>query len=243
MTRTTSRKLPLFEHLPDRLTFRAVVESLPFRFRRHFKEIFMNALPEAYMLRRGPSEKRQVALTFDDGPDEMTLEYLDLLDKLEMKATFFLIGARAEEQQELVREYARRGHQVAAHGYGHIRFPQLDWKELRTEVARTADCLGARRTAKTWVRPPFGNLSMRVVGTLIAQNYTMAMWSYDSHDFEIKDVDELVKRCSPEILRPGEVVLMHEGQRWTLDALPRIVENLRRADFELVTMAEMFPEY
>jgi peptidoglycan-N-acetylglucosamine deacetylase len=218
------------------------VETLAFRFRRHFKDIFMNALPEAYMLRRGPADKKQVALTFDDGPDEMTLEYLDLLDKLEMKATFFLIGARAEAHPDLVREYLKRGHQVAAHGYGHIRFPLLDWKELKTEVAKTADHLGARRTQKTWVRPPFGKLSMRVVGTLIAQNYTMAMWSYDSHDFEIEDVDELVKKCGPDVLRPGEVVLMHEGQRWTLDSLPRIVENLRGAGFELVTMAEMFPD-
>jgi peptidoglycan/xylan/chitin deacetylase (PgdA/CDA1 family) len=66
------------------------------------------------------------------------------------------------------------------------------------------------------------------------------MWSFDSLDYQIKDADELVARCDPAALAPGEVLLFHEGQRWTLDALPRIVGNLRDAGYECVTMADLF---
>ncbi|HWU86736.1 MAG TPA: polysaccharide deacetylase family protein, partial [Kofleriaceae bacterium] len=68
------------------------------------------------LLRRGPSSPRRVALTFDDGPDHMTGQYLDLLDELGVPATFFVVGASAVARPEAVRDYIRRGHQLASHG-------------------------------------------------------------------------------------------------------------------------------
>ena len=68
----------------------------------------------------------------------------------------------------------------------------------------------------------------------------VALWSLDPRDYETKDSDELGARCAPSHVSPGEVLLFHEGQQWTLDALPRIVGALRDEGYEMVTMADMF---
>ena len=165
-----------------------------------------------------------------------------LLDELAVRATFFVTGDNAEARPHLIREYTRRGHQVAGHGYDHQAFTKLRGSELKDQLDRTNALLGPQTTTRPWVRPPYGRVDARVLGRLLAHGTMIAMWSFDSHDYEVHDPDELVARCAPENIAPGDVLLFHEGQQWTLDALPRIVERLRGAGYELVTMAEMIGE-
>ena len=207
--------------------------------RRVVKEAVFGALPKSRLIRRGPQEQRRVALTFDDGPDPMTPRYLDLLDALRVPATFFVLGQHCERYPDLARDYVRRGHQIASHGYDHQRFPALSWSALRDQLERTDAVLGPQPVARPWVRPPYGKIDARVLGQLLAHGATIALWSLDSHDYEIRDPEELVARCAPSQVEPGEVILLHEGQQWTLDALPRIVEGLRGAGYEMVTMADL----
>jgi peptidoglycan-N-acetylglucosamine deacetylase len=202
------------------------------------KNVVFDRLPG--VIRRGPATTRRVALTFDDGPDDMTERYLELLDELNVLATFFVIGARAAERPDLVREYLRRGHQVAGHGYDHTRFPKLSRRALLDQCVRTDDALGFQISGRPWVRPPHGSVDAGSLVTLVSAGYTVALWSLDSCDYDIKSADELVARCAPDRMTPGEVVLFHEGQQWTLDALPRIVTALHAAGYECVTMHDLF---
>ena len=192
------------------------------------------------VLRRGPATARRVALSFDDGPDHLTSKYLDVLDDLGVPATFFLLGARAAMHPEMVREYVRRGHQIANHGYDHTRFTKLSRRELIDQCAQTDQAIGGQISGHSWVRPPHGSLDMRSLITLRAAGYVVAMWSVDSCDHSVKEVDELVERCSPANVTAGDVLLFHEGQEWTLQALPRIVTALHAAGLELVTMHDLF---
>lgn len=208
--------------------------------RRRARDVLFGALPPAYLIRRGPSGARRVALTFDDGPDELTEEYLAVLDRLGAPATFFIMGDRSSDRPQLIREYQRRGHQIAGHGWDHTAFPTLSTAGLRDQLRRTDAVLGPQPAGRPWVRPPHGALSGRVIAQLLGAGYTIAMWSFDSKDYEIKEPDALVERCDPSAMAPGEVLLFHEGQRWTLEALPRIVGNLRAAGYECVTMADLF---
>lgn len=207
--------------------------------RRHARSALYRLLPRSRFFGRGPSGRRQVALTFDDGPDGMTSEYLRALDELRVRATFFLIGRACENDPALLAEYVRRGHQIGGHGYDHTSFVELPWGGLREQLVRTDAAIGPQPTRCAWVRPPFGALNARVLGQLLARGNTVALWSYDSLDFKNHDANEVALRCAPDRVAPGEVILLHEGQQWTLDALPRIVGGLRDAGYELVTMAEM----
>jgi peptidoglycan/xylan/chitin deacetylase (PgdA/CDA1 family) len=191
------------------------------------------------LLRRGPRAGKRVALTFDDGPDELTPKYLDLLDELRVPATFFLIGKNASKHPELVREYLRRGHQIAGHGYDHTRFTELPRRELLAQCEQTDDALGGQTTGRSWVRPPHGSVDATSLLHLRMAGYTVALWSLDSCDYGDRETSVLVERCGGAKVSPGEVLLFHEGQQWTLDALPPIVESLRTAGYECVTMLDL----
>jgi len=191
-------------------------------------------------LRRGPTTARRVALTFDDGPDDYTARYLDVLDDLGVPATFFLCGANADARPHLVREYVRRGHQLANHGYDHTRFTKLSGRALAEQLSKTERALGGQVTGRPWVRPPHGELDPASFVRLLSSGYTIAMWSLDAKDYDDRDPAVLAERCSPERVGPGDVLLLHEGQQWTLDALPRIVTTLHAAGYECVTMHDLF---
>lgn len=202
------------------------------------KEVVFDAVPG--LLRRGPSSCNRIALTFDDGPDDLTERYLDVLDELGVPATFFVVGENAAARPQLVRDYLRRGHQIASHGYDHTRFPELSRRQLLDQCARTESMIGGQISGRPWVRPPYGALDASSMLILLAARYTVAMWSLDSRDHTTRDERELVRRCAPDRVRGGEVLLFHEGQPWTLAALPRIVHRLRAAGYELVTMHDLF---
>lgn len=191
------------------------------------------------LLRRGPSTAPRVSLTFDDGPDHMTEQYLALLDKLGVPATFFLCGNRVEQRPDLLREYIRRGHQIAGHGYDHTRFTNLSRAQLLEQCERTDDALGGQSTGRSWVRPPHGSLDPGNVLSLLAAGYTVALWSIDSCDHSDQDVESIVARCTQNV-SAGDVLLFHEGQPWTLAALPHIVSALAAQGLECVTMQDLF---
>jgi len=199
-----------------------------------------NAVFDAFpgVLRHGSPTTKRVALTFDDGPDPMTERCLDLLDELGVPATFFLIGGRIANHSDVVRNYLRRGHQVAGHGFDHKRFSKLGRRDLLAQCARTNDALGGQLNGRPWVRPPHGALDATSLVNLVAAGYTVAMWSLDSYDYSTTDPAQIIERCAG--ITAGEVVLFHEGQEWTLEALPRIVANIHAAGLECVTMHDLF---
>jgi peptidoglycan/xylan/chitin deacetylase (PgdA/CDA1 family) len=206
--------------------------------RSFVKNVIYDRTPN--LLRRGPTDVRRVALTFDDGPDELTPRYLDRLDELGVPATFFLVGQFADRHPSLVREYVRRGHQVGNHGYDHTRFSRLSRRALLEQCERTELALNGQVTGRPWVRPPHGTLSTGSLFTLFTAGYKVALWTTDSGDYHDKDPDSLAARCSPPNISPGEVLLFHESQQWTLDALPKIVGALHAEGYECVTMHDLF---
>ncbi len=205
--------------------------------RTYVKDAVLDRVPG--VLRRGPTTVKRIALTFDDGPDDLTSAYLDTLDNLGVPATFFLLGENAERHPALVREYLRRGHQVASHGYDHRRFTDLSRGELLDQCARTELAIGGQ-SGRPWVRPPHGSLDATSIVSLLAARYALAMWSLDSLDHRERDVETIAATCAPDQVRGGDVLLFHEGQQWTLNALPRIVSGLHGAGYELVTMRDLF---
>lgn len=196
-------------------------------------------VPPSILALRAPTEERKIALTFDDGPQPLTPAYLDCLDELGVYATFFVVGDLCTERPAIVREIQRRGHELGGHGFTHLSFRKLDAAALDQELRDTAALLPPARTRRPLVRPPYGAVDARVVAHLARRGYTTALWSLDSMDHSVKDASELAALTAPDKVRPGEILLFHDGQEWTLAALPRIVHQLRDAGFQLVTMGEL----
>lgn len=186
----------------------------------------------------GPRDVRRVAITFDDGPGELTDEYLACLSELDVPATFFVMGSYCEQLPGMVARYMRGGHQVAGHGYYHERFTNLGARALTTELARMTAAIGPLPWGK-WVRPPHGSIGPRDAAVMLGSGYTVAMWSHDSRDYDGADAATLIERCAPRQIAPGDVLLFHEASPATLAALPTIVRQLEADGYELVTMADL----
>jgi peptidoglycan-N-acetylglucosamine deacetylase len=191
------------------------------------------------LIRRGSARARTVALTFDDGPHALTDAYLDLLERYDARATFFVVGNACAAHPGAAARIAARGHEVAGHGFSHRAFPKLDARTLRDELARTAALLPTPRTPRPLVRPPYGATSVRSLALCAQAGFTTVLWSRDSDDCRTLAPDEVAARVAPGAIVPGEIVLLHEGQDWTLAALPRILESLAGDGWRMVPVGEM----
>ena len=206
---------------------------------RVLHDVVSLGLPQRVLFTRGKTDRKRVALTFDDGPDKLTREYLAACDHLDLRATFFVVGENVEKDREAVLEMVRRGHEVAGHGFTHRPFPGLGEAELVDELARTADLLPPSFSRRPFVRPPTGAVTLSSLARTAAAGYTTALWSLDSDDCRTTDPRVVEEKVSPANVRNGEIVLLHEEQRWTLDALPRIASRLKDAGFAFVTLTEI----
>lgn len=208
--------------------------------RKAAKAAAFAVLPSTMLRWRGPRDKPRVALTFDDGPTTTTRHCLDLLERFGARATFFLVGAFCAAERELVGEIVARGHEVAGHGYTHRTFTSLSREELEAELDRTKALLPDPHTGRCLVRPPHGAVSVRSLMTCANLGYTTVLWSRDSEDWRTREAHRLVEDFDARPVCPGEILLFHEGQEWTLAALPAILDRLVEDNHELVTVSELF---
>lgn len=166
------------------------------------------------VLLAGPPDQRAVALTFDDGPDpKSTPQVLDVLAQHGARATFFVIGARAAQHPDLLREIAQRGHQIENHSLHHAwRTPFLPRRWLAQELAETQAII-RRATGRTptWFRPPIGILSPPVAAAAAQLGLRLCGWSGKSRDglasTRLSDALGRLRRA----LRPGAILLLHDA--------------------------------
>jgi peptidoglycan/xylan/chitin deacetylase (PgdA/CDA1 family) len=214
--------------------------TVAMRSRRFAKTLAEATLPRSMAAWRGPAHSRRVALTFDDGPTALTRDYLDVLDSVGARATFFVVGAVCANNADILSDVARRGHELAGHGYTHRTFPRLSKLGLLDdELEQTAQLLPSDPKTRPMVRPPHGAVSLMSLVTCARAGYTTVFWSLDSGDWRTTRAADVVAAVLGKQITPGTIVLFHDGQAWTVDALRTIVVRLKEAGHELVTVGEL----
>ena len=185
---------------------------------------------------------RRVALTFDDGPDpQRTPAVLDLLARQGVRATFFVVGARAEAHPELVRRMVAEGHVVGNHSYTHSwRFPLRSLGRTVEELRRTGEVLH-RITGRQprLFRPPFGVTNPTIARAVRRLGLDPVGWSIRSLD----TMGQSPERVAARILRrlhPGAVILLHDRCAGSERLGGLLVEGLRSRGLEPVTLPELF---
>ena len=188
-----------------------------------------------------------IALTFDDGPGDWTPAILDLLARHAAHATFFYLGERVRGWANVVRRAVAEGHEPGNHLFSH-RHPQaLSDEEIRDEVVRTAvEIERAAGTAASLLRPPYGEEPERVaaIGAELRLG-PVVLWSIDPEDWKSPPAEAIVEQVLEEA-RAGAIVDLHDGwgrtprdRQPTVEALERLLPELRTRGFELVTVSEL----
>lgn len=165
------------------------------------------------VLSRLPTREKLAWLTIDDGPSAETRAILDLLDARGAKATFFLVGERAAQRPDDVREIVRRGHGIGNHSASHPSgmFWALGPKRMRAEIARTQQVLhGITGVAPRWFRAVVGLANPFVSAPLRDLGLARTAWTARGYDAVVADPARVVARIERG-LRPGAIVLLHEG--------------------------------
>lgn len=157
--------------------------------------------------------RREVWLTIDDGPDAAdTPRILDLLDQHRARATFFLIGCRADRHRELVAEILRRGHEVGHHTQTHPLY--TFWCATPSRVRRELDdglaSLRKGGAEPRCFRSPVGIKNAFLHRALARRGLTCIAWSVRSGDSQLRDPDRIVARVMKQV-KPGAIILTHEG--------------------------------
>lgn len=192
-------------------------------------------IPNAWLTTAGPSAERSLYLTFDDGPHpEHTAPLLDLLAGHGAKATFFLIGQQVERHPQLAARIVEEGHALGNHSFSHPRFETLSLGQQFDEIERTDRLLSAidgRRRHD--FRPPRGVLSLPMLARSIRERRRILYWSYDSLDYSRRPAGELLDVIQRHPLRAGEIVLMHDDSRLSLDLLATLIPQWQAEGFAL----------
>lgn len=198
---------------------------------------------------RGRLDENKMALSFDDGPDTTyTPAVLDKLNEYDVKATFFLVGERAEAHPEIVERIVKEGHEIANHTWDHPKMTEIPVEEVRDQINQTEKKLHEiTGHATRMYRPPYGFQNEELVKVMGDLNYSIIIWSQDSLDWKDLTSEEVADNILSDIT-PGAIILQHsaggmageeDGLMRTVDALDKVIPKLQDDGTEFVTVSEL----
>jgi peptidoglycan/xylan/chitin deacetylase (PgdA/CDA1 family) len=193
----------------------------------------------------GDGTRREIALTFDDGPHPRdTPRVLEALAKHESRATFFLVGKGIEQHASLVKQVHLRGHQVALHCYHHLPFFLEKPHSLRAQLDRTriaiADACGIPPEKIRDVRPPYGAFTARTASLLREWGYRLVMWSSIPQHW-MQPLNWSVAQVLEDAC-PGAVIVLHDGHghgEKVTEIVEAVIPPLKAAGYEFITIDQM----
>ena len=191
---------------------------------------------------RKRTDRRAVALTFDDGVDPVqTPRVLDVLRRHRIEAAFFLIGERAERHPDVVRRMVREGHLVGSHSCRHGGgFPLSGLAKMEEELRRTDEILsGITGRPVTLFRPPFGVTNPTVARAVKKFGYRTVGWSIRSLDTMGRPPERVVRRIARR-LKPGAVILLHDDRPGSDRLLELVLERIEREKYTVERLDRLF---
>ncbi len=193
-------------------------------------------------LARGNTAVPRIALTFDAGSDAgPTPAILDVLKSASLHCTFFLTGQFVESYPELVTRMVAEGHELANHSYSHPDFTTISAADTDSQLARTeariVELTGM--SSKPYFRFPYGRKSNSLIEQVNAAGYLSVSWTVDAYDWEPSRTPQAIYSRVMSGIGPGAIVLMHCASPQEVEILPTIINDLRAAGYQLVTVSEV----
>ena len=187
-------------------------------------------------------ERPMVALTFDDGPAESTAKILDILDYHDARATFFVIGRRLNQWRGTALRAFESGHEVANHTHFHqsLVYPLTD-DEIIHEIQAASAAIEAvtGEPPPRMFRPPAGRVEDRTARIAAELGYALILWNVDPFDWRDRNAQMIYQHIMLNVT-DGSIIVLHDTQFTTAQAMELVVPRLIEKGFDLVTVSELF---
>lgn len=205
-------------------------------FEIHLKDI-INDLSALITLNKDLENKKLIALTFDDGPNPLTTPILlDGLAERNIKATFFMLGSRIEQNPDIIKRIYQDGHCIGNHSYSHKNLVKLDETNAKYEYGRPNEILTSIiGTGSTVFRPPYGNINDSIKSFV---DTPVILWNIDPYDWKYKNSDTIANHII-ERAKDGDIILLHDIYQTSVEAALKVIDDLIQKDFEFVTIDEL----
>jgi len=187
----------------------------------------------------GSRDRKQIAITFDDGPNVQTSEMLDILKTEKAPATFFCIGKNIAGQENILKRIDSEGHLIGTHSFNHHwSFPLQGKIKIAKEITQSQKLVSDIINKKPLLfRPPFGVTDPPLAVAIKETGVCSIGWSVRSYDTVISSPDKLLRRVST--LKNGDIVLFHDAGLQTNVILPLFIKYVRKQGFEIVPLNQL----
>lgn len=187
----------------------------------------------------GNTTKNQVAITFDDGPCPQTMEILELLDQYKVRASFFLIGRKAEEYKEVIKTMNARNHSIGNHSFNHYKwFPMLPSSIIKDEIELTQKSIkNITGFEPKYYRPPFGITNPLVAKALKHFTFEIIGWSVRSLDTVTHNPGKIMERIKKRI-GSGSIILLHDTSNAVIPVLKELLVYCEKNNLKPVSLDE-----
>ncbi len=187
------------------------------------------------------TDKKVIAITFDDGPAESyTPQILQVLKEHDAQAAFFCIGSRIAGNEILLQAIHEQDHIIGNHSYSHhFWFDLFSAKKMLSDM-KLMDVIVNEYTGLTpkLFRPPYGVTNPNVKKAIVDGGYTPVGWSLRSMDTVIKDKKKLLEKVKQNI-KPGAIILFHDTSETTLGILPELIRFIKADGYRIVRLDKM----
>lgn len=201
--------------------------------------------PNSYFI-EGKTQQKLVALTFDDGPSPYTLAVAKILEKHNIKGTFFMLGNQMQRFPEIVKTLDKAGHIIANHTWNHpnantFKSPKTYWQQqVFTQIEVTEQLIGKRPLL---FRPPFGSISEAQHKEMKTNGLATIIWSIDTVDWdEANSKAKTIAGLTQQHSHPEAIILMHDGggnRQATVDSLEQTINFYKKNGYQFVTVDKL----
>lgn len=188
------------------------------------------------------TEEKKVALTFDAAwGNEQTQIILNILEKYGVKATFFMTGGWVEKYPEDVKQIAEAGHELGNHSQNHKNMSELSKSEIQKEIQEVHSSVQKLTGMEMKLfRAPYGDYDDELIETVKASGYLPVQWDVDSEDWKDYGIESIIKKVGEHPhLGNGSIILMHNGAKYTPQALEMVIERLQEQGYEIVPVSQL----
>jgi peptidoglycan/xylan/chitin deacetylase (PgdA/CDA1 family)/spore germination protein YaaH len=185
------------------------------------------------------NSNKLIALTFDDGPSDYTNKLLDILNKYNVKATFFVIGKKIDSNQQILKQALAQGCEVLSHTWSHADLTTLPYESIKQEIQKTKDTLyKTLDVTPKMFRPPFGEVNDNVINAAKELDSAIILWTISTLDWQTQNAQSTYDSIITNV-HNGAIILCHDTVESTIDAIDQAIPALIEKGYTLVTISEL----